>query len=410
MSRLVDVQVVGGGPAALAFAIRAATAGLLVRLADRARPPVDKPCGEGIMPDGVELLRELGIDLDALPCRPFRGIRYLSDDWRADGRFPGRPGLGVRRTELHQALVRRADETGVELLWGARVTGMREEDPNWVAESAAGELPGRWLVGADGLRSRVRRWAGLEGRDASCGGSQNSLRTNSCEPSSEASRPSSGPEYAFRGRKRRMERFGVRRHFEIEPWSDRVEVWWAEDAEAYVTPVDERRVGVAILWDRRRTDGGFDALIPRFPGLSQRLAGAAVVSDDRGCGPLEQCAAGVVRGRVALLGDAAGYVDAITGEGLSLAFHQGKALVAAILAEDLAAYERACRRLARLPDALTRLLLVVERRPWLRRRMVRLFARDPELFDRLLAIHARERPPWSLGLGGLGRLARGLVG
>ena len=207
-----------------------------------------------------------------------------------------------------------------------------------------------------------------------------------------------------------MERFGVRRHFAVEPWSDRVEVWWADGAEAYVTPLDERLVGVAILWDRRRTDGGFDALIPRFPGLSQRLAGAAVVSDDRGCGPLEQRTRGVARGRVALLGDAAGYVDAITGEGLSLAFHQGKALVAALLTGDLATYERACRRLARLPDALTRLLLVVERRPWLRRRMVRLFARDPELFDRLLAIHARERPPSSLGLGGLGRLARGLVG
>lgn len=373
MSDPVDVQVVGGGPAALAFAVRAAAAGLSVRLVDRARPPVDKTCGEGIMPDGVELLRELGIDLDTLPCRPFRGIRYLSDGLTADGRFPGRPGLGVRRTELHRALVRRAEEARVELLWGVRVTGIREEEC-WVVESTDGPLRGRWLIGADGLRSRVRRWVGLAGR------------------------------------KRRMERFGVRRHFEIEPWSDRVEVWWAEGAEAYVTPVETRVVGVAMLWDRRRVDGGFDRLLARFPRLSERLAGAAVASSDQGCGPLEQCAAGVVRGRVALLGDASGYVDAITGEGLSLAFHQGKALVAAILARDLAAYERACRRLRRLPDTLTRLLLVVERRPWLRRRMVRLFARDPELFDRLLAIHARERPPSSLGLGGLGRLARGLVG
>lgn len=366
----VDVQVVGGGPAGLAFALRAAREGLRVRVADRASPPIDKPCGEGLMPDGVELLAELGVALSELPSRPFRGIRYLEGPRVAEGTFPGRPGLGIRRTALHAALARQAEEAGVELLWGVKVTGLS----GTTAETDHGPLAGRWLVGADGLRSRVRRWTGLEGPPA--------------------------PRI----------RFGMRRHFHLAPWTDRVEVYWADDREAYVTPVAETLVGVALLWNRDRIGpAGFDDLLDAFPALQRRLTGAEVASRDRGCGPLEQRTRGVVRGRVALLGDASGYVDAITGEGLSLAFHQGRALADALRAGDLARYRRACRRLRRVPDALTRLLLWIERRPRLRRRMIGVFHEDPELFDRFLAIHARERPPSSLGLGGLWRTARGLL-
>lgn len=373
-ARTVDVQVVGGGPAGLAFAVRAAQAGLDVRVADRFRPPIDKPCGEGLMPDGVERLENLGLSLDELPCRPFRGIRYLEDGLEAQGTFPGRSGLGIRRTALHGALVRRAEDVGVELLWGVKVTGISGA-AGATAQTDHGPLPGRWLVGADGLRSRVRHWAGLEGKPA----------------------PTA--------------RFGVRRHLRVVPWTDRVEVYWTDGAEAYVTPVTEGEVGVALLWDRNRLGTtSFDTLVERFPKLRRRLAGAEAASRDRGCGPLEQQTRSVVRGRVALLGDASGYVDAITGEGLSLALHQGAALVEALEAGDLAPYRAASRRLRRLPDTLTRLLLWIEGRPRLRRRMISAFRDDPELFDRFLAIHARERPPRSLGLDGLWRTARGLLG
>jgi len=373
-----EVLVVGGGPAGLAFAIRAAGRGFAVTLLDRARPPIDKACGEGLMPDGVELLAQLGVSFDPhlREARPFRGICYVDGETVAEGRFPTRPGLGVRRLHLHRRLVERASEAGVELLWGVRATGLAGDPalPRGV-ETESGELAGRWIVGADGLRSGVRRWVGLEAPPA------------------------------------RRRRFGVRRHVHLRPWSDLVEVYWERGCEAYVTPVGEEEVGVALLWEpaRVRGEAGFDRLLERFPALSRRLAGAHAASRDRGMGPLEQPVGGVRRGRVALLGDAAGYVDAITGEGLSLAFHQAFALAEALEVGDLGPYASACRRLRRLPDALTRALLAVERRPWLRRRVIAALAADRELFSRILAVHSRQAPFSSLGLRGALRFARRLA-
>jgi flavin-dependent dehydrogenase len=117
----------------------------------------------------------------------------------------------------------------------------------------------------------------------------------------------------------------------------------------------------------------------------------------------------VARDRVALVGDASGYLDPITGEGLSLAFHQACALVDAIVAGKVAEYADSHRRIVRLPTAMTRLVLMVERHPRLRRRLIRALAAEPELFDRFLAIHVGALPARGLGLGGVLRLARGLV-
>ena len=345
-----EVLIVGGGPAGLATAIAARLAGMEVTVADRRRPPIDKACGEGLMPDGLERLRQLGGELDPDRARPFRGIRYLDGDVVAEGRFPGVSGAGVRRLHLHQALVRRAEQLGVTLEWGLKVDALEEGG----VATGSGPVTARWIVGADGLRSRVRAWAGLDAPAA------------------------------------RWQRFGVRRHFEVQPWADCVEVYWADDCEAYVTPVAAKEVGVAMLWSRRKA--GFDELMRSFPRLAERLEGAQAVSTDRGCGPLRQRVQGVVSGRLALVGDASGYVDAITGEGLSLAFHQAAALAAALAAGDLAPYARQHRRIGALPDAMTRLLLFVERRPPLRRRVIRALAHEPALFSRLLAVHCRAVP------------------
>ena len=359
-----DLLVVGGGPAGLATAIRARLAGLGALVLDRSQPPIDKACGEGLMPDAVARLREIGVEPRGFP---FRGIRYFDGEVLAEGLFPQAGGLGVRRTELHAALVRRAEEVAVDLRWGVKAEGL---GPEGVATDQ-GTFAARWIVGADGLRSRVRQWAGLEAGEGS------------------------------------RRRFGVRRHFAMPPWSDFVEVYWGEACEAYVTPVGGDQVGIAMLWSGGKA--GFDDLLARIPALQARVAGVPVSSQDRGAGPFHQRVRGVRRGKVALVGDAAGYLDAITGEGLAVALHESAALIAALLAGDLRPYAAAHRRINRLPNTMTSLVLALERRPRLRSRAIRALAAEPALFSRLLGIHARTLPPRRLGVDGALRLAWRLV-
>lgn len=362
MSR--DLLVVGGGPAGLATAIRARLAGLDVAVLERFQPPIDKACGEGLMPDAVARLLEIGVEPEGFP---FRGIRYVDGGLSAEGLFPHAGGLGVRRVQLHQALVRRAEETGVELLWGVSARGL---EPDGVV-TEEGTVRARWIAGADGLLSRVRTWAGLD-----------------AEP---------GP----------LRRFGVRRHYAMAPWTDMVEVHWGPGCEAYVTPVSREEVGIAILWSAGKS--GFDDLLSRFPALLSRVSGIPVISRDRGAGPLHQRVRAVHRGNVALVGDASGYLDAITGEGMAIALHQSAALVEALLAGDLTRYASAHRRIARLPDFMTRLVLALESRPAMRGRALRALAAEPALFSRLLGIHGRTLPPRRLGIDGALRLAWRLV-
>jgi flavin-dependent dehydrogenase len=361
---VTDLLIVGGGPAGLATAIRARLAGLTATVIDRARPPIDKACGEGLMPDAVARLREIGVEPRGFPLR---GIRYLDGDLQAEGHFPGAGGLGVRRTELHAALVRRAQEAGVDLRWDVKAEGLDVEG----VRTDQGILAGRWIVGADGLHSQVRRWAGLDGR---------------LSP---------------------LRRFGIRRHFALAPWSDCVEVHWGPGCEAYVTPVSGGEVGIAVLWSRPRA--GFDSLLESFPALKEKVRGAPVASRDRGAGRLQQQVRAVTKDRIALVGDAAGYLDAITGEGLAVTLHESAALVEALVAGDLSRYAAAHRRINRLPNFMTSMVLGLERRPRLRRRALRALAAEPALFARLLGIHARTLPPRDFGFEGALRLAWRLV-
>jgi flavin-dependent dehydrogenase len=363
--RSTDLLIVGGGPAGLATAIEARLAGFDTMLIDRRKPPIDVACGEGLMPVGVEHLRRLGIEITDQEGSVFRGIRYLDGDFTAEARFKEGCGLGIRRSSLHRALHRRAEQIGVRLRWGVTA---RQLKPNGV-ETDDGQLLARWLVAADGRLSKVRQWSDLEGRALT------------------------------------RRRFGVRRHYAVAPWSEYVEVYWAHRAEAYVTPVGTNVVGVAML--SSDTPIHFDRLLQNFPLLQKRLEGAQVETQDRGAGPFGQRPVAVVRDNLALVGDASGSLDPITGEGLSIAFAQAHALVQSINSGSIEEYAAEHRRILRIPRLLTRLLLVVEHRPWLRQRMIRAFASHPLLFDDLVDLVASARPPSpSRRLGVVGFAAR----
>ena len=354
---VVDLVVAGAGPAGLAAAIQAAQAGLKVSVLDPRGDPrggvFDKACGEGIMPGGVEALEELGIRPHGVP---FIGVEYAdaSDpSLQAIGHFPGgASGLGVRRTMLHAAMMNRAQLFGVRFV-GDRVASV-EQRPTGVLVN--GELHARWLVGADGLRSDVRRMLGAE-------------------------RPARSPA-----------RIGVRRHFEVPPWSDRVQVYFGEHAEAYVTPVDTNLVGVAFLFEPPRGEATgsrrFDELLAGFPILARHLADKPFASRLRGAGPFEQRVARRVVGNVLLVGDAAGYVDPLTGEGVALGLATARAAITSLLEGAPGAYEARYRRLARRYFALTSALLAVARRRRLHKPLLRLARAWPAAFDAALGMLA----------------------
>ncbi|MCZ7652423.1 MAG: NAD(P)/FAD-dependent oxidoreductase [Thermoanaerobaculia bacterium] len=358
-----DVAIAGGGPVGLAAALALCRAGLSVAVVERRRPPLDKACGEGLMPDGLAALAALGVDPAALGGAPLAGISWLEGARRADGAFPaGCRGLGVRRPRLHAALAEAAAAAGAELRFGVAAAGLTADG----LATSAGPLAARWVVGADGLHSAVRVWAGL-----------------------------ARPPLPRR-------RFGVRRHVRIPPWGDRVEVHWGEGCEGYVTPVGPALVGVALLWNGAwrgsRLAGGFERLLPRLPALAARLREAPVAGPDRGAGPFGQRARAVARGRVLLVGDAAGYLDPLTGEGLALGFAQARALATALAAGDPARYRAAHRRDGRRARAITRLALFASAHPAVRRRAVAALAADPALFTRLLGLLTGDLPLAALGL------------
>lgn len=341
---MIDVAVAGGGPVGLAAAIEARLAGLSVVVCEPRAAPVDKACGEGLMPGAVRALERLGVRPEGAP---FVGIRYVAGSRAAEHRFSAGPGLGVRRTALHEALALRAGELGACVL-PVRVARV---DQGSGGVTVADGVSARWLLACDGLHSTVRRELGLD-RESSGGG-------RLYPP----------------GR-----RFGLRRHYEIAPWSEFVEVHWTRSAEVYVTPVGERLVGMAVLGGPGRD---YDAVL-REVGLADRLAGVEPGSTLRGAGPLRQRTVRRTAGRVLLVGDAAGYVDALTGEGLRIGLAQARAAVAAVAAGRPEQYEGSWRRITWDYRALTTALVAAGSRPRVRRRIVPLAERLPGLYGAIV--------------------------
>ena len=359
----IDIVVVGGGPAGLAAAIAAAAKGFGVLVVDRACPPIEKACGEGLMPDSITALSKLGVAVDGgVPSFPFRGIRFVDHDLSVDADFARGHAYGVRRPVLHQLLVHRAQEAGVRLMWGAHVGGIDDGEVLVNGET----VRYRWLIGADGQYSAVRRWAGLD------------------HP------------------RRLQRRFGYRRHYAVAPWTDRMELHWGEQCQFYITPVSQDEVCVVLMSHDRYLR--MDAALEGFPALKARLQGAPT-SPEKGAVITSARYRRIANGRVALIGDASGSVDAITGEGLCLAFQQAQALAHSLESGDWNTYELEHSRLMRRPTLMASLLLLLDRFPGMRRRAMQAFAADPGIFAHMLAAHVSAAPLTRTVLSGCTRLA-----
>lgn len=348
LPRSTDVFVIGGGPAGLAAGIAARRRGLDVTVADCSIPPVDKACGEGIMPDGVAAARSLGLDLAAAPAQRFQGIRFCDGDVSVEAAFPHGEGLGMRRTVLHDLLVSRAADEGVRMVWGVPITGI---GPGQV-EAGGRTVRARWIVGADGGQSPVRRWAGLDASE------------------------------------RDTRRYGFRRHYPVAPWSNRMEIYWGEGCQLYVTPVAAEEVCVVLISRNPRLR--LNDALPNFPLLGRRLGGVRPSTPERGGVSASRRLKSVYRGGVALIGDASGSVDAITGEGLCLLFQQAVALARAMEAGDLALYQADHRQIGKRPQLMADLMLLLDQRNRLRHRAIRAMAAHPTLFSRMLEMHVGE--------------------
>jgi len=336
MARALETQLViaGGGPVGLAAAIEARLAGLDVIVVEPRVGPIDKACGEGLMPGAIPALERLGVHPRGFPLR---GVDYRDGRRSASHRFVAGNGLGVRRTTLHSALRERADELGARFRHGRVETITQDE----TGVDAAG-VHADWLLAADGLHSHVAREVGLA-----------------------LTAPAA------------RRRYGQRRHYRVEPWSDLIEVHWTRLGEIYVTPTADGMVGLSLL---ARQGIRFDDALAAAPQLAARVAGAEHASALRGAGPFRQRTRARVAGRTLLIGDASGYVDALTGEGIRIGLDQARAAVAATRSGDPAVYETEWARVTRDFRRLTGTVVRLATSP-LRPAIVPIAKAAPAIFD-----------------------------
>lgn len=358
------VCVVGGGPAGLAAAIALKHRNCGVTVLDCAVPPINKACGEGLMPDSISVLSRLGIEIPAGLGHNFHGIRFADGRCSVYGNFPSGVRRGLRRTTLHQLLLRHAGRLGISMIWGAKRVKLADTGVSLDGGFIEAEL----VVGADGQNSQIRRQARLE-RIV-----------------------------------RETRRYGFRRHYRIAPWSSYMELHWGRSSQVYVTPVARNEICVASI--SRHSRLRLDDSLREIPEVKERLKNAAQLAPDMGALSVSRTLKAVRRNNVVLIGDASGSVDAITGEGMCLAFNQALAIADAVGRGNLEAYDSFHRALLQRPRWMASLMLALERNGGLQRRALAGLAQHPEIFQSLLAIHVGEaqfRDIWSLPLLGFGR-------
>jgi geranylgeranyl reductase family protein len=337
-----DVLVVGAGPAGSATAAALARGGRDVLLVESHAHPRPKACAEYASPRIVEELALLGVAdgawrSDAVPLTGMRVIR--GDDAVQMGYHDAagpRPSWGLEREKFDAALAAHATDSGARLMERTSF-----EDAHWTGGSGTigGQVVGaslrtptdrltvrcRWLIGADGARSRAAQRVARE-------------------------RGAGWPK-----------RLGLVAHYEGLPdLQDHGEMHVAHDWYVGLAPLSGGRLNVGMALplngDRRPAEDRFKAAIDGIPAVAERLRGLRRLTPIRGASPIGHRVPGVAGRGWMLVGDAAGFIDPFTGEGIFRALRSARAASDALSGGDDGAVERyrAARRQAfAAKDALT---------------------------------------------------------